>query len=394
MPANLHTDPHGEKCSLHLQAQRWKMAGQRDEWLMTQATAQDKNFNVPGARNIRATKLPFFSRSLGATLDTGMVLSTCLKSLETQERNPHFKALISWLRMDVEKGSTLSESMRQFPSVFDVTYISMIKAAETTGKMPETLKELAECLEAAETVRKKVRSAMIYPISVLSIAFVVGAFVVTFIIPQFKELYGSMGSQLPAPTRLLLRVSDVARSSGILILLAIGMLAATPSLLRRSPAGRLLLDRLILALPVFGRLSQKLASARFARTLGSLVRSGVPVLSALDVSAGATGNTVIAAAIRKARASVEQGDPLSQGLATQRVIPPMLVDMLRTGEKTGRIDEMLYSIARFYEEETNTMLTGLTALLQPILILIVGAIVGALVLGALMPILQAPGIIQ
>jgi type IV pilus assembly protein PilC len=284
--------------------------------------------------------------------------------------------------------------MRQFPSVFDVTYISMIKAAETTGKMPETLKELAEYLEAAETVRKKVRSAMIYPIAVLSIALLVGAFMVTFIIPQFKELYGSMGSQLPAPTRLLLRVSDIAKSSGILILLAIVALAVTPRIMRRSPAGRRILDQFILALPVFGSLSQKLASARFARTLGSLIRSGVPVLSALDVSAGATGNTVIAAAIRKARASVEQGNPLSQGLTAQRAIPPMLVDMLRTGEKTGRIDEMLYSIARFYEEETNSMLTGLTALLQPILMLIVGAIVGALVIGALMPILQAPGIIQ
>jgi type IV pilus assembly protein PilC len=357
-------------------------------------TAQRKTFNVPSARRIRAKTLSFFSRSFGAMLDTGMTLISCLRSLESQERNPDFKGLLMWMRMDVEKGIPLSQSMMQFPAVFDVTYVSMVKAAENTGKLPETLKELAEYIEAAESVRRKVRSAMVYPAVVLGIAFLVGALMVTFVVPAFSGLYDSMEKQLPAPTRFLLGLSSFAKSYGILILLAIAATGMTPRLLRQTPAGRRIIDRLVLALPVFGTLAQKFAAARFARTFGSLIRSGVPVLSALDISAGATGNTIVSDAILKARASVEQGNPLSQGFAGQSVVPAMLVDMLRTGEQTGRIDDMLLSIAQFYEGEVNTIVTGLTALLQPLLIVIVGIIVAVLAIGSLMPLFQAPGLIQ
>jgi type IV pilus assembly protein PilC len=284
--------------------------------------------------------------------------------------------------------------MTQFPAVFDVTYVSMVKAAEKTGTLPETLKELAEYIEAAESVKRKVRAAMVYPIVVLGIAFIVGALMVTFVVPSFSELYGALGQGLPAPTRFLLGLSSFFKSNGVLLLLAIVALSMTPRLLRRTPAGRRLIDQFILALPVFGTLAQKFAAARFARTYGSLIRSGVPALSALDVAAGAAGNAIVSEAILNARASVEQGNPLSLGFANQKVVPVALVDMLRTGEQTGRIDEMLLSIAEFYEGEVNTMVTGLTALLQPFLIVIIGIIVGGLVIGALMPLLQAPGLIQ
>jgi type IV pilus assembly protein PilC len=327
-------------------------------------------------------------------LDTGMTLITCLRTLENQERNPDFKGLIMWMRMDIEKGIPLSQSMMQFPTVFDVTYVSMIKAAEKTGTTPETLKELAAYIEAAVSVRRKIRSAMIYPIVVLGIAFGVGALMVIFVVPTFSELYGSLGQKLPAPTRFLLRLSSLFRSYGFLVLLALAAMGATPHLLRRTPAGRRIIDRLVLVLPVFGVLAQKFAAARFARTFGSLIRSGVPVLSALDISAGAAGNAIVSEAILRARASVEQGNPLSLGFTGQRVVPAAMVDMLRTGEQTGRIDEMLLSMAQYYEEEVNTMVAGLTALLQPLLIVIVGIIVTVLAVGALMPLLQAPGLIQ
>ena len=361
---------------------------------MSTQTSAGKHLSVPGADRIRAKILPFFSRSFGAMLDTGMTLISCLRALGNQEHNPDFKGLIMWMRMDVEKGMPLSESMSQFPAVFDVTYVSMVKAAEKTGTLPETLKELAIYLEAAESVKRKVRSAMVYPIVVICIAFAIGAFTVTFVVPTFTELYGSLGQGLPLPTRLLLKISSVFKSYGVLMLLALGALSMMPRLLRRTPAGRLFIDRIVLALPVFGVLAQKFAAARFARTFGSLIRSGVPVLSALDIAASAAGNAVMSATILKARASVEQGNPLSLGFEGQRVVPAQLVDMLRSGEQTGRIDEMLISIAQFYEEEVNAMVAGLTALLQPILIVIVGVIVAILAVGALMPLFQAPGLIQ
>ena len=349
---------------------------------------------VPGAKKIVNDLLPGFSRQLGAMLAAGMPIVASLDALEEQADNPNFKSVIHQVRGKIENGSSLSESFRIFPSVFDDLYANMIKGGETGGQIAETVARLASFLEASAKLRRKVKSAMMYPTIVLCIAFAIAIAMMVFIVPVFGEMFADFGKELPGPTKFLMAVSDRLRQYGLYVLIGIVIGVVMFRKWKASPQGAYAFDNFVLKFPVFGELARKVASARFARTLGELIRSGVPILSALDIVSGATGNRVAGQVIMNLRKSVEIGEPLSSSMANQTVFPVMLVRMLQAGEKTGKIDEMMDNIADFYDDEVDTMLSGLTSLLEPLLIVFLGVVIGGIVLCMFLPIFKMGEIVS
>ena len=315
----------------------------------TRQPAKRRRFRVPGAGRIRGRELPLFCRSLAAMLNTGMPLGTCLRCLESQADNRHLRATIVWLRMDVESGVSPADSISQFPSLFDGASAGMIRAAEMTGRLPEAFEQIAGLLETAHRLHGRIRAALVYPLIVMGLAVLLGWFLVAFVAPAFAGLYESLGNALPAPTQALLDTARFLRRQGIPVAVAVALSAFALGMIGRTARGRLALDRIILAAPVAGPLLQKASLARFARTYAALIRGGIATPMALETAAEAAGNRAMADRIGKARPAMEAGAPLSAALAGKRLIPAMFIEMIRTGEKTGRMDDLLDSLAEFYE---------------------------------------------
>ena len=349
---------------------------------------------VPGAKKIVNKALPPFSRQLAAMLAAGMPIVAALEALEEQTDNPGFKRVVLHVRVAIENGSALSEAMHQFPAVFDDLYCNMVRGGEKGGQLPETISRLAGFLENASKLRRKVKSAMMYPTIVLCLALFIATAMILFIVPVFGQMYADFGAQLPGPTQGLLNISHFIRHFGIFIALALVGAFIGFRKWRSTPAGAYRVDGMLLRAPVFGELNRKVASARFARTLGQLIRSGVPILEALEIVAGATGNVVAGKVVLNARSTVEKGEPLSAALVEQTVFPMMLVRMLQAGEKTGKIDEMMDNIAAFYEDEVETMLAGLTSLLEPLLMVFLGILIGSIVLCMFLPIFKMAEVVS
>jgi type IV pilus assembly protein PilC len=343
---------------------------------------------IPGAKKIVNDQLPAFSRQLASMLSAGMPIVSCLETLEEQTDNPAFKPVIRQVAKNIENGSALSESLRMFPAVFDTLYCNMVKGGETGGQLAETISRLAGFLEASARLRRKVKSAMMYPTIVMCIALGIAAAMIVFIVPVFGEMFADFGAQLPGPTQFLLNVSGWSRKYGIFLVLGIVAFVILFKKWKATPSGAYAFDSALLKFPVFGELNQKVASARFARTFGQLIRSGVPILDALEIVSGATGNNVASRVIVSAREAVEKGEPLSSGLQAQTVFPIMLVRMMQAGEKTGKVDEMMDNIAEFYDDEVETMLAGLTSLLEPLLMIFLGVIIGGIVVCMFLPIFK------
>ena len=352
------------------------------------AAAARKKKKVPGSRKIQLELLPGFSRQLAAMLSAGMPIVASLDALEEQADNPNFKAVIARLKASIENGAAFSEALRQFPSIFDDLYSNMVKGGETGGQLAETIGRLAGFLEASAKLRQKVKSAMMYPIIVLCIAITIAIGMILFIVPVFGEMFADFGAELPGPTQKLLDLSAFMRGNGLLMLaVLIGGIVGFKKW-KATPNGAYSFDQFVLRTPVFGELNRKVAAARFARTFGQLIRSGVPILNALEIVSGATGNLVAGAVIMKSRQAVEKGEPLSNAMVEQTVFPIMLVRMLQAGEKTGKVDEMMDSIADFYDDEIKAMLDGLTSLLEPLLMVFLGVIIGGIVLCMFLPIFK------
>lgn len=343
---------------------------------------------IPGAKKIRNDLLPGFSRQLAAMLSAGMPIVSSLEALYEQADNPNFKAVIGQIKSSIENGSALSESLRQFPSIFDDLYANMIKGGETGGQLAETIARLAGFLEASAKLRRKVKSAMMYPVIVLCIAIAIAIALITFVVPVFGEMFKDFGADLPGPTQFLLNMSGFMQAYGIFVVAAFVAAVIAFKKWKDTPNGAYKFDQFVLKAPVFGELNKKVAAARFARTFGQLIRSGVPILNSLDIVSGATGNKVAGKVILDARQAVEKGEPLSSSMVTQTVFPVMLVRMLQAGEKTGKVDEMMDSIADFYDDEVETMLAGLTSLLEPLLMVFLGVIIGGIVLCMFLPIFK------
>ena len=349
---------------------------------------------VPGARKIQMKELPGFARQLAAMLTSGMPVVHCLNTLEDQTINKSFKAVIQGLRTQIESGLMLSEALSAYPDVFDELFVNMFRAGETGGMLAETAGRIAAYLEANGKLRRKVKSAMMYPSIVMTVAILLAAGMIIWIVPVFASIYKDFNAKLPGPTQFLVDLSDNIRHHFFTVALIVGGAIFAFIKWKKTKAGQYRWDAITLKFPIIGDLVRKVALARFASTFAQLMKSGVPILKALDIVSFATGNKVLGKIILDARATVERGEPLSGALDKSKEYPRMLINMLSAGEKTGKVDEMLQRISEFYDDEVQAMLSGLTSLIEPLLMVFLGVVIGGIVVCMFMPIFKMHEIIN
>jgi type IV pilus assembly protein PilC len=337
-------------------------------------------------QKVKLKDLAIFSRQFATMINSGLSLLRTLNILSEQTENSLLAKTIMLLRDDVERGSSLSSAMSKHPKVFNNLFVSMVRAGETGGQLDTVLNRVADTFEADYKLRQKVKSAMTYPIVVAGIAMLLVTVMLLFVVPTFAKMFTDLGGTLPLPTKILMTLSAKAK---ILVPLGIvSLIAGTIAYkrIRRSSADmRLRFDQFKLKIPVFGDLFQKVAVSRFARTLGLLLRAGVPVLQALDIVADSTGNEVLARAARDVKESVKSGESMSEPLTKHSVFPPMVVQMIAVGEDTGALDAMLDKVSDFYDQEVESTTESLTSLIEPIMIAVLGGVVGAMVIALYMP---------
>ncbi|MEI8351530.1 MAG: type II secretion system F family protein [bacterium] len=353
-----------------------------------------KGGRIRGASKIVRKDLPAFSRQMAAMLSAGMPIVAALETLEDQAANPNFKIALGEVKRSIEAGSSFSESLLQLPQIFDTLYVNMVRAGEQSGQFAETMRRIGDLLEATARLRRKVKSAMTYPVVVLSLALVIASGMIIFIVPVFAGMFKDFGGKLPGPTQFLVDISNGVKHYAVVIVPAILLSIWLFRKWKNTAAGAWMLDKFALNAPVFGPLVQKVAVARFARTLSQLVQSGVPILNALEIVAKAAGNRIIESSIMEARRTVEHGDTLSVGLAGKAGIPPLVVRMLSAGEKTGKVDEMLESVADTFDDEVEAMLASLTSLLEPLLMVFLGVVIGGIVICMFLPIFKMTEVIK
>jgi type IV pilus assembly protein PilC len=326
-----------------------------------------------------------FSRQLTTMISAGLPITRALAILVKQTDAPALAEVVNVLKADIERGLSFSQAIAKHPKVFPPVYLAIVRAGESGGVLDAVLERLADSLEKQLELRGKIKSAMTYPITVAVIVVAIVTAMLMFVVPMFEGMYANLGGTLPAPTRLLISASNLLKSTWYLIALAI--VGAVVGLRRWSATepGRLAIDRAKLRVPIFGRLIGKAAIARVTRTLGSLVRSGVAIMEALDIVADAAGNAVVAGAILDARERVALGEPLAASLAAHPVLPPMVVQMMAVGEETGALDDMLDKIATFYEREVDATVSALTSLIEPLLMVLMGITVGGMVVALYLP---------
>src|SRR5438477_1573815 len=341
--------------------------------------------------SVKETDLVLFTRQLSTMIEAGISLIQALTALYDQcdaKRQKSLRHVISDVTTRVQGGKTLHESIAKHPRVFDRLFVSMVKAGEHDGLLAQILDRLAGYLEASARLRKKVKSAMTYPVIVICIAMAITTFLIVKVVPIFGEIFKDFGSKLPAPTQFLIDVSDFMRGEWyFLIGGGLGIFFGVRTFLR-STRGKQLWDKWKLKLPVFGPLIHKICMSRFARTFAQLIRSGVPILEVLDIVGGSSGNHVVETSIKEVGADVEKGDNLSVSLSRKSIFPPMLLRMVAAGEATGKIDTMLEKMADFWDEEIEAMLDALTSLIEPMLIVFLGVIVGGSVIAMFLLILK------
>ena len=353
-----------------------------------------KRHRTPGAAKIRFKELPVFSRMIAAMLDAGIPLVQTLNALEEQTQSKAFRDVIRGVRLKVEGGSEFSAALRDYPDIFDELYCSMMRAGEAGGLLSEIAGRVAKYLESSAKIRRKVKSAMMYPIVVLCLALTIATGMILFLVPVFSDIYKDFGANLPGPTQMLVNVSNFLRHY---FLLAAGALVVAVTLFRKwkqSPAGAYAFDKFVLKIPLIGELAAKIALGRFASTFAQLIHSGVPILESLDIVSVAVGNKFYGRLILGAKKVIEGGELLSTEMAKHPEFPRVLVHMLSAGEKTGKMDEMLQRVSDFYEDEVETALSGLTATIEPLLMVVLGVIVGSIVLGMFMPLFKMTDILK
>jgi len=340
---------------------------------------------------VKETDLVLFTRQLSTMIEAGISLVQAMTALYDQcdpKRQRNLRHIISDVTTRVQGGETFNESIAKHPRVFDRLFVSMVKAGEHGGLLAEILDRLAGFLEASARLRKKVKSAMTYPVIVICIAFAITIFLLVKVVPIFGEIFKDFGAKLPAPTQFLIDVSDFMRSEWYFLILVFGGTFFGIRTFLRSTRGKQLADRWKLKLPIFGPLIHKICMSRFSRTFAQLIRSGVPILEVLDIVGGASGNHVVETSIKGVSEDVEKGDNLSVALSKKPIFPPMMLRMVSAGEATGKIDTMLEKMADFWDEEIEAMLDALTSLIEPLLIVFLGVIVGGIVIAMFLPIFK------
>jgi type IV pilus assembly protein PilC len=353
------------------------------------AKAKELQIRIPGfGGKVGDRELAIFTRQFATMIDAGLPLIQCLDILTQQQDNKTLKKTLQDVRTDVEGGSTFAAALKKHPRVFTPLYTNMVEAGEAGGILDTILNRLAAYIEKAIALKKKVKSAMIYPSTIITVAIVVVIFLLVFVIPTFQQMFAGFGVALPLPTVIVLEASRIAQANILYLVGGLVALIVGVRMYYQTTGGRKTIDKLLLKLPVFGPLIRKVAVAKFTRTLGTLISSGVAILEGLDITARTAGNKVVEEAIVKARTTIAQGKTIAEPLKASGVFPPMVVQMIAVGEQTGALDAMLAKIADFYDEEVDTAVAGLTALLEPLLMIFLGVVIGGLVIAMYLPIFK------
>ena len=341
-----------------------------------------------GQPKIKAEQLVIFSRQLATMVDSGIPIAPALGVLTDQIEDRSFKQVLQKIGDDIEAGSSLSEALGRHPRAFSDFFVNMVRAGESSGRLDEILDRVANYLEKITTLQRKVQASLFYPAFVSVLAFGITTFLLIVIVPKFKEIFTSLGGKLPVATQCLLSLSEFMGKylameifGGIALIIAFNVYINTPG-------GRFWFDRTSLKVPIIGKLLQKVFIARFSRTLATLVKSGVPILSSLEIVAKTAGNKVVERAVLSARSSIKEGENIADPLTQSRVFPTMVTRMIAVGEKTGEMEKMLTKIADFYESEVDAAITALTSLIEPMVISVLGVIIGGIVVALFLPIFQ------
>jgi len=354
--------------------------------------AKGRGFSVgfnPLKRGVKTRELVIFTRQFATMIDAGLPLVQCLEILADQQPNPTFKEVLKSVKADVEQGATFADSLRKHPKPFDELYVNLVAAGEVGGILDTILNRLSIYLEKADALKRKVKGAMVYPITILVVALGVMTLLLVKVIPVFEKMFKDFGGQLPGPTQAVLNLSHFMQDWIVWILLAVtGVVVAFLQARKRLPNFRYRTDAFFLKVPVFGPLLKKVAVARFSRTLGTMISSGVPILDALDICARTAGNKVIEAALQKTKAAISEGKTIAEPLNAARVFPGMVVQMVAVGEQTGAMDAMLSKIADFYDDEVDAGVAALTAMMEPAMMVFLGGSIGSILIAMYLPIFK------
>jgi len=365
----------------------------RQQITPTKMSEKGKEFNLPTfGSGVNSKELAIFTRQFSVMIDAGLPLVQCLEILASQQENKMFQKVLTGTRASVEGGATLSAAMRQYPKVFDSLYVNMVEAGETGGILDTILQRLSSYIEKNVKLQRAVKSAMVYPVGVLTVAGGVIILLLWKVVPIFATLFAGLGVDLPLPTKIVIGLSNMIGSIfGLLALVALGAVLFGLKVWYGTPQGRYAIDATILRLPVIGVLMRKIAVARFTRTLGTLIASGVPILEGLDITARTAGNAVVERALQQVRKALEEGKSLTEPLKDSEVFPGMVTQMISVGEQTGAMDAMLQKIADFYEEEVDSAVKDLLTALEPIMIVFLGVVVGGVVISMYLPLFTLIG---
>lgn len=370
----------------------------REQIVMTQASEKGREISIPKLgrnKKVKAKELAVFTRQFSVMIDAGLPLVSCLDILAQQQNNLFFKEVLNQVRQHVEEGSTLAASMEKYPKVFDQLFTHMVEAGETGGVLDLILQRLATLIEKVVKLKRSIVSASIYPAAVIFVAIAAVAIIMIVVIPQFEQIFLGLlgpGEALPLPTRIVMSISGFLAGWGGLALL-VGMIGTAVGFryYYKTPKGRWNIDKVTLKLPIFGSILRKVAVARFARILSTLLSSGVPILQSLEITAKTAGNVIIEDAILKVRAGVERGESFVEPLKATEVFPHMVGQMIGVGEQTGALDAMLGKIADFYEDEVDSAIADLLAMIEPALIAFLGVTIGSIVISMYLPLFTLIG---
>jgi type IV pilus assembly protein PilC len=337
-------------------------------------------------QGVSAKRVALFTRQFSVMLDAGLPLVQCLEILGDQEEHRTFREIIQKVRSDVEQGASLADSMRKHPKAFDALYVNMIAAGEAGGILDIILQRLSTYIEKAVKLKSQVKSALIYPVAVICIAIGVVWIILWKVIPVFAQLFAGLGGEMPLPTRIVVGASNFLARYTVFVVPALVVIGiALFRIYKTQPKFTRIVDATMLRIPIIGMLLRKIAIARFCRTLSTLTASGVPILDGLEITARTSGNTIIEDAIMAVRKAVEEGKTLAEPLGQTKVFPSMVVQMIGVGEQTGALDQMLSKIADFYEDEVDTAVQGLMKLIEPVMITVLGGIIGFIVAAMYLP---------
>lgn len=357
-------------------------------------SVNEEKLRAVAEKGVKLDDLVVFSRQLATMVESGITLVQALHILSEQSENKVLSSITLKIKDDIEGGSSLHEALARHPKIFTNLYVNMVKAGETSGMLDEILDRLASYLEKSSALQRKVKSSLVYPAVVVSMAMLITIVLLIKVVPTFKGIFASLGGTLPLPTQILILISDTMRKYFFFVVIGFAAVVFAFKQYINTPKGRYQFDYQSLRFPIIGQLLRKFVVAKFSRTLATLVKSGVPILGALEIVGKTAGNKVVEEAVSNARTSIREGEPISEPLGRSGAFPPMVVRMISVGEQTGQLEKMLNKIADFYDEQVDAAVSGLTSMIEPLVIGLLGIVVGGIVIALFMPIFKITELIR